>query len=140
MKVKRQRITVEELLRRYAALERDFTKVIIEDSRKGLMRSVDLSNINLEGSILIVDLSGAILRKANLRNTVWGDYCSWQEADFSGSDFTGINNESSCYFMRCNFSDTIWDQADLWQSSFVDCDLTGANFDNASLVEVDLYA
>ncbi|QHG19744.1 MULTISPECIES: pentapeptide repeat-containing protein [unclassified Nostoc] len=62
MKVKRQRITVEELLSRYAAGERDFSKVIIEDSREGLLRGLDLSNINLEASILIIDLSGAILR------------------------------------------------------------------------------
>jgi uncharacterized protein YjbI with pentapeptide repeats len=139
MKVKRQRITVEELLSRYAAGERDFTYVVIDNSREGLFRGIDLSDINLEGSSIGVDLSGAILRKANFRYTVWGDHCSWQEADFTGSDFTGINNESSCVFVRCNFSNTIWDQADLWQSTFEDCDLTGANFDNASLVEVDLY-
>ncbi|MEJ6482511.1 pentapeptide repeat-containing protein [Nostoc punctiforme UO1] len=139
MKLKRQRITVEELLSRYAAGERDFSKVIIEDSRERLIRGFDLSNINLEASILIIDLSGAILRKANLRNTVWGDYCDWQEADFSGSYFTGINNESSCVFVRCNFSNTIWDQADLWQSTFEDCNLTGADFDNADFSEVNLY-
>ncbi|WP_442935868.1 pentapeptide repeat-containing protein [Nostoc sp.] len=84
----------------------------------------------------MIDLSGAILRKANLRNTVWGDHCRWQEANFSGSDFTGINNESSCVFVRCNFSNTIWDQADLWQSSFVDCTSTNANFDDAKFSEV----
>ena len=71
-------------------------------------------------------------------NTVWGDHCSWQEADFSGSDFTGINNVVECVFVRCNFSNTIWDQADLWQSTFEDCDLTGADFDNADFSEVDL--
>ncbi|GAA6615215.1 pentapeptide repeat-containing protein [Scytonema sp. NUACC26] len=139
MKVKRQRITVEELLRRYAAGERDFTYIVIDDSREGLFRGIDLSDINLEGSSIGVDFSGAILRKANFRYTVWGDHCRWQEADFSGSNFTGINNESSCVFVRCNFSNTIWEQADLWQSTFEDCDLTDANFDNASLVEVDLY-
>lgn len=66
MKVKRQRITVEELLRRYAAGERDFTKVYIRDSREGLMKGIDLSGINLEGSSLSFDFSGAILRKAKL--------------------------------------------------------------------------
>lgn len=139
MRIKRQEVTIEELLKRYATGERNFTKVIIEDSREGLLRGVDLSGINLEGSIIIVDFSGAILRKANFRYTVWGDHCSWQETDFSGSDFTGINNESSCVFVRCNFSNTIWDQADLWQSTFENCDLTGADFDNADFSEVDLY-
>jgi uncharacterized protein YjbI with pentapeptide repeats len=138
MKVKRQRITVEELLSRYAAGERDFIKVSIYDSRKGLLRSVDLSGINLEGSALSFDLSGAILREANFRYTVWGK-CSWENTDFSASNFTGINNGVECVFVRCNFRNTIWDQADLWQSTFEDCNLTGANFDNASLAEVDLY-
>lgn len=135
MKVKRQRITVEELLRRYAAGERDFTNIAIRDSREGLLRGVDLSGINLEGSALSFDLSGAILRKTNLRNTVW--YCGcWENVDFSGSDMTGINNSDSYVFIRCNFSNTIWDQADLFQSTFEDCDMTGANFDNASFAEV----
>lgn len=137
MNVKKQRITVEELLSRYAAGERDFTKVYIRDSREGLMRGADLSGINLEGSSLWVDFSGAILRKANFRYTVWGDNCSWQNADFSGSDFTGINNVVECVFTRCNFSNTIWNEADLFQSTFEDCDLAGANFDNATLAEVD---
>ena len=74
MDVDRREITVEELLSRYAAGERDFTNVVIYDSRKGLMSGVDLSGINLEGSYLAVDLSGAILSQANLRNTIWGDY------------------------------------------------------------------
>jgi uncharacterized protein YjbI with pentapeptide repeats len=138
MTIKRQRITVEELLNRYTAGERDFSGIYIRDSREGLMRGIDLSGINLENSSLSVDFSGAILKKANFRYTVWGDHCSWENADFSGSDFTGINNIVECVFVRCNFSNTIWDQADLWQSTFQDCDLTGANFKNASLVEVDL--
>jgi uncharacterized protein YjbI with pentapeptide repeats len=138
MKVKRQRITVEELLSRYAAGERDFTCIAIDDSREGLLRGVDLSGINLEDSALSVDFSGSILREANFRYTVWGR-CHWQEGDFSGSDFTGINNGVECVFARCNFSNTNWERADLWQSTFEDCDLSGANFDNASLAEVDLY-
>lgn len=138
MKVKSQRITVEELLSRYAAEERDFTYVAIYDSRKRLFRGINLSGINLEGSALSVDFSGAILREANFRYTVWGK-CHWHEADFSSSDFTGINNGVECVFVRCNFSNTNWYQADLWQSTFEDCDLTNANFDNASLAEVDLY-
>jgi hypothetical protein len=73
MKVKRQRITAEELLSRYAAGERDFT-IFIEDSREGLIRGLDLSSINLEASILIIDLSGAILRN-----------------DFDNADFSEVN-------------------------------------------------
>lgn len=139
MKIKRQKIAIEELLIRYAAGERDFSRVIIEELKEGLLKDVDLSGINLEDSILIIDLSGATLKEANLRNTRWGNHCDWKETDFSGCDFTGINNESSCVFVRCNFSNTIWDKADLWQSTFEDCNLTDAKFDNAEFCEVDLY-
>ncbi|MGM3306537.1 pentapeptide repeat-containing protein [Anabaena sp. WFMT] len=138
MKVKRQIITVEELLSRYAAGERDFTCIAINDSREGLFRGVDLSGINLEDFALSVDFSGAILKEANFRYTEWGR-CSWENADFSGSDFTGINNGVECYIVRCNFSNTNWERANLWQSTFKDCNMTTANFDNASLAEVDLY-
>ncbi|WP_442949726.1 pentapeptide repeat-containing protein [Nostoc sp.] len=50
-----------------------------------------------------------------------------------------MNNGVECVFVRCNFSNTIWDQADLWQSTFKDCNLTGVNFDNADFSEVNLY-
>lgn len=135
MNVDRQEITVEELLSRYAAGERDFTNVVIYDSRKGLLRDVDLSGINLEGSSLMVNFSGSILRTANFRYTVW-DIVRWEDIDFSGSDFTGINNIVGCAFMRCNFNDTIWSQANLWQACFVSCILTSANFDDALFSEV----
>ena len=139
MNVGKLRITVEELLSRYERGERDFTNVVIYDWREGLMRGVDLSGINLEGSVISVDFSGAILSQANLRDTVWGDHCSWKEADFSGADMTGVNNVDSCVFVRCNFSDTIWDRANLFQSTFEDCNLTDADFDNADFSEVNLY-
>jgi len=129
---------VKELLRRYVAGQRDFTNLSIRDSRRGLMRGVDLSGINLEGSSLDVDLSGTILRSSNLRYTIW-HFWKWENVDLSDSDMTGINNIDSCLFIRCNFKNTIWNQANLFQSTFEDCDLTGADFDNASLAEVDLY-
>ncbi|MBA3922863.1 MAG: hypothetical protein H0X31_14650 [Nostocaceae cyanobacterium] len=48
MKVQKQEITVEELLRRYAAEQRDFTNVSVRDSREGLLRGID----HLEGANL----------------------------------------------------------------------------------------
>lgn len=129
-------ITVEELLIRYANGERDFSYVAIDDGVECLLRGVDLSGINLEGSYLAVDLSGSILRKANFRYTIW-DVARWEDTDFSSSDFTGINNGDASYFVRCNFSNTIWEQADLFQSTFEDCNLTGATFGNASFAEVE---
>ena len=128
-------ITVEELLRRYAGGERDFTNVAIDDWREDLPKGIDLSGINLEGSYLRVDFSGAILKKANFRSNVW-DLVAWEDVDFSGSDMTGIENVNTYFFIRCNFSNTIWNQAILWQASFMGCDLTGVNFDDAKLIEV----
>lgn len=135
MDVDRQEITVEELLTRYTAGERDFIYVVIDDWREDLPKGIDLSGINLEGSVLNIDFSGSIVRRANLRSTIW-DFWKWEGADLSGSDMTGINNTDSCVFVRCNFSNTIWSLANLFQSTFEDCNLTGANFDNASLAEV----
>lgn len=135
MDVDRREITVEELLIRYAAGERNFTNVVIDDWREGLLRGVDLSGINLEGSFLDVDFSGAIVRRANLRSTIW-NFWKWENVDLSSSDMTGINNVDSCVFVRCNFNDTIWSQANLFQSTFEDCEMVSANFDNATLTEV----
>lgn len=129
-------ITVEELLIRYANGERDFSYVAIDDGVECLLRGVDLSSINLEGSYLAVDFSGSILRKANFRYTMW-DIAIWEDIDFSSSDFTGINNGDASYFVRCNFSNTIWEQADLFQCTFEDCNLTGATFGDARFAEVE---
>ena len=71
MDVDRQEITVEELLTRYTAGERDFIYVVIDDWREDLPKGIDLSGINLEGSVLNIDFSGSIVRRANLRSTIW---------------------------------------------------------------------
>lgn len=131
-------MTAEELLEGYAAGKRDFSKIDISDLREGLFQGIDLCDINLEGSSLDIDFSGAILRRANLRYTIW-HFWKWENVDLSSSDMTGINNISTCIFVRCNFRNTIWNQADLFQSTFQDCDLVGANLDNTHFSEVDLY-
>ena len=96
-----------------------------------------MSEINLERATLNVDFSGAVMRNSNLRYSLWGHHCSWTNVDFTGSDFTGINNGVECVFTRCNFSDTIWDEAELWQSTFKDCITLRAKFSKARLAEVD---
>lgn len=108
-------VTVEELLSRYTAGKRNFINSIIDDWREDLPKGVDLSGINLERSFLRIDFSSSILRKANFRYTVW-DIVTWEDVDFSGSDMTGIENVNTCFFMRCNFSNTIWNQAILLPS------------------------
>lgn len=123
------------MLRRYAAGERDFTYVVIDDWREDLSKGIDLSGINLEGAFLRIDFSGGILRNANFRYNVW-DLVAWEDVDFSGSDMTRIENVNTCFFRRCNFSNTIWNQSTLWQASFMNCNLTCANFNDARLIEV----
>ncbi|MGB3650129.1 MAG: hypothetical protein WBA41_02835 [Rivularia sp. (in: cyanobacteria)] len=63
----------EELLQHYAAGRRNFSGIVISELREGLFKGIDLSDINLEGCALDIDFdfSGAILRRANLRYTVW---------------------------------------------------------------------
>lgn len=137
MDTRKVKINGEELLKRFIAGERNFSGVIVKKSRHELLfQGVDLSGINFERATLSVDFSGATMRDSNFRYSVWGGYLSWEDVDFTGSDFTGINNEVGCIFTRCNFSDTIWDNADLWQSGFEKCNLRGADFSDAIFSEV----
>lgn len=133
--IEREKITVEELLRKYVAGERNLTRLYIFEPGDSLLRGVDLSGINLENSYLSADFSGAILRKVNFRYTIW-DIPTWEDIDFTGSDFTGINNVVGCAFIDCNFSNTVWNQADLWQSQFVDCEVDSAEFGETKFCEV----
>ncbi|MGV0102455.1 Pentapeptide repeat-containing protein [Nostoc sp. DSM 114160] len=95
------RITVEELLQRYAAGERDFIGVDLRDAE---LRGINLSRANLSGADLIgVDFSGygfgqkigsihsnlsdAILVNTNLS---WANlkFVDFSRSDLSGSDLT----------------------------------------------------
>ena len=138
MSTKRQRISFEELLSRYATGERNFINIEIWDWRRGLFKGVDLSGINLEKSAIDIDLSDAILKNANFRNTIWGGN-TWESTNFTGSDMSGVHFNESCFFVNCNFSETVWNQAELFQSTFKDCNLWLADFNDARLIEVDLY-
>lgn len=130
------KITGEELLKRFIAGERNFSGVFVKSRQERLFLGVNLSGVNFERATLSVDFSGATMRDSNFRYSVWGGHLSWEDVDFTGSDFTGINNEVGCIFTRCNFSDTIWSEADLWQSTFKDCNTWSANFYEACFSEV----
>ncbi|MDM9580574.1 pentapeptide repeat-containing protein [Nostoc sp. GT001] len=128
-------ITAEELLQRYAAGERDFTGSI-KDRRKGFFRGVDLSGIDLGACFIKIDFSGATMRNAIFCNAKW-DFVVWEDIDFTCSDFTGVQDITGSTFINCNFSDTIWNGANLWQPGFVQC--TGVSFDdfrNARVPEI----
>jgi uncharacterized protein YjbI with pentapeptide repeats len=108
------RLTTEELLRRYAMGERNF---INANLRCAVLASVKLSEINLSYTKLsLADLSQANLSKADLTAT------DLSQANLSGADL------SKAYLMRADLRG-----ADLQQAS-----LRGANLSKANLSEVNL--
>ncbi|MEM1392333.1 MAG: pentapeptide repeat-containing protein [Cyanobacteria bacterium P01_A01_bin.80] len=132
------KIDLKELLNRYNAGERNFTGVTILDIDDGLLKGIDFSGINLENSELWADFSGAILRGVNFRYSTW-HIAVWEDIDFTGSDFTGIHDAVGCDFIRCNFSNTIWTKAELWQSRFIGCEDATADFSDADFCEVEFF-
>ncbi|MEH2118186.1 pentapeptide repeat-containing protein [Nostoc sp.] len=108
------RVTTDELLRRYAMGERNF---INANLRCAVLASVKLSEINLSYAKLSwADLSQANLSKADLTAA------DLSEANLSRADL------SKAYLMRTNLT-----KADLQQAS-----LRGANLSSANLTEVNL--
>ncbi|MBN3870613.1 pentapeptide repeat-containing protein [Nostoc sp. JL33] len=95
--MERERVTVEEFLRRYAAGERDFQQILLEYAD---LSGVELQGINLDGAqFSYVNLSSIKLRHCDLR----------------------------AEFIYCNFRDALIENCDLEWAWFYDCDLRGAN-------------
>ena len=136
MDTQRPIITVKELLSRYAAGERDFPNIFIGLGEIVYFRECDLSGINLEGSGLICKLNGAVFRDSNLRRSDW-EFAIAENVDFSGSDLTGFISPQGCVLRNCQFRNTIWGQADLWNTKFESCDIRGANFGDAKFEGVE---
>jgi uncharacterized protein YjbI with pentapeptide repeats len=134
-------ITVEELLDRYAAGERNFPGVtLIQPLRVGMIeiQGVDLRGINLRGAFLEevdltganlsgADLSGAYLSWAWLKDAIVKDaslhsanltWCSLMNADFRGSNLEHMNACSALF-------------DDAWLSGFSNTILIGTSFRNA---------
>lgn len=102
--------SVEELLARYQAGERDFHKIDLPGADlSGLnLDEVDLNLANLKG----VNLSGSSLQRANLQGAIL------QGANLSGADLTGAN----------------LDWADMGLSTLSGADLTGASMQMTILI------
>ncbi|MEH2380364.1 MAG: pentapeptide repeat-containing protein [Nostoc sp.] len=95
--MERERVTVEEFLRRYAAGERDFQQILLEYA--------DLSGVELQG----INLDGAQFCYVNLSSIkLW--YCNLK-----------------AQFIYCNFRDALIENCDLESTRFFDCDLGGIN-------------
>lgn len=112
--MEKERITVEELLRRYAAGERGFQNIILEYAN---LSGVELQNIDLtEAQFNYVNLSGLNLHRCELRGANFLN-CNLREAKFFGChleytrffdcDFRGVNtsrcNLTCTHFIRVNF-------------------------------------
>ncbi|MEH1932299.1 MAG: pentapeptide repeat-containing protein [Nostoc sp.] len=94
--MERERVTLEEFLRRYAAGERDFQQILLEYA--------DLSGVELQG----INLDGAQFCYVNLSSIKLGD-CNLK-----------------AQFIYCNFRDALIENCDLECTRFFDCDLRGA--------------
>ncbi|MBP0003394.1 MAG: pentapeptide repeat-containing protein [Cyanobacteria bacterium SBC] len=111
--------SVEELLRRYAAGERDFEQVRLSQA--------DLHNAILHG----IDLSEAILNEANLSRTdLRGADFSW--ADLSQANLCGADLRGAI-FTRADLTG-----ANLRRANLLKADLSLAKLDNADLSEAIL--
>ncbi|MEH2179883.1 pentapeptide repeat-containing protein [Nostoc sp.] len=94
--MEKERITAENLLRRYAAGERDFQRILLEYA--------DLS----EGELQCIDLRGAQFSYVNLSSINLRHCCLTAE------------------FIYCNFRNALIEHCDLERTRFFDCDLRGA--------------
>ena len=99
-------MTAEELLRRYAAGERDFSGVSL--------RGLDFSNC---------DFRGIILSNADLSMT------GWERANLSNADLSGA------YFHDGGLNNAILIEANLSRASLQDCALIGADLTDACVEE-----
>ena len=109
------RITVEELLQRYATGQRDFSGVDLSETH---LEEVCLEEINLEGA----NLKGTLFFRSNLRRAIFRN-ANLEGAEISmtlldKTDFRGANLTScrtlECSMIRANFQDArddgmIWD-------------------------------
>ncbi|MEH2235091.1 pentapeptide repeat-containing protein [Nostoc sp.] len=87
MNVKRQSITVEELLRRYAAGEKNFVGIEFSYSDKGL-RGCNLSGINLSDSKIAVYMADVNLSGADL-SRVYMPQTNLDRANLSSANLSG---------------------------------------------------
>ena len=112
--MEKEKITVEELLRQYAAGDRDFRNIILEYAD---LSGVELQNIDLSGDQFnYVNLSRLNLHRCELGSAQFW-YCNFTEARITSShleyarffdcDLRGFNsskcNVSSANFIRVNF-------------------------------------
>ncbi len=132
-------IELEELLKRYAAGERDFTGFEVRDDRVDdywKLEDVDLSGIILKGGSLYyisgflqgINLSGADLRKLDL-----------SRSDFQQANLSGANLSRTCLwratFYYANLSGANLSRTDLQEAQFFEADMRGVNLSQAKILD-----
>lgn len=130
-------MTAEELLRRYAADERNFSGIkLYAEEYAMLLNGRDLRGVNLCGSTLDGDWSGVNLSNARLRGIV-ADGCDLQRANLSHTNFSGASFVQ-CNLSGCNFTKAILSGVEFNQAVICDSNFTGAYLRGAYLSEADL--
>ena len=139
----------EELLRRYAAGERDFSGIKSWDSHSD---GIDLSGADLSGNMMDeVYFARSILKGVSFRNAELAQSCL-NAADLTDADLRGANliyttfssaNLTNADLRRAKFHETSFDRANLTGANlsganlarciFWEANLTGANLEGASL-------
>ena len=118
-KLKSIKIPLDELLKQYAAGERDFRGVILSEQ---ILIDVDLSRVNLsEATLHKTVLEGANLTRANLSRA------DLTRADLRGADLSGAN------LVKANLREANLRGADLSGADLRGADLTGADLGGAIL-------
>ncbi|PLZ95328.1 hypothetical protein CEN50_22705 [Fischerella thermalis CCMEE 5268] len=117
-----RKITVEELLRKYAVGERDFTGVEIVE-----FRIRDLLEINL---------SGSDFRYANIQKLV--RYTEGIKLNLSCANLRGLNLEYA-HFEHANLQKADLSYTDMWCAALHSADLTGTDLSGAKLHEAVFY-
>jgi uncharacterized protein YjbI with pentapeptide repeats len=120
-------ISAEELLERYAAGERNFAGLEVNDVElHGDLTGIDLS----DGRLVTIEMSHIILINANLRNAWLTDSCL-NAADLTNADLRG------CSLIGAKFGKANLTGADLRNARFNNTDFSGANLTGANLIGVE---
>ena len=129
-----RKMTIDRLLERYAAGERDFRG--IKFSTRGKIRN--LENVNLSGTDFrysslesITFFTRINLSKSDLRGLVL-EQSNFEEANFSGADLSYTDLWRSD-FSHANFSEANLSGAKLYEAIISFIDFSGANLSGADL-------
>jgi uncharacterized protein YjbI with pentapeptide repeats len=84
---------IDQLLLRYAAGERSFRHMELDDGIHDL-RNLKLSGANFSGSFIVADFRGADLRNTDFTNANIKT-CDFRGADLSGANFRGASLDAT---------------------------------------------